>query len=53
MKKKLPEWLKVNYDNDAVNEVNDLMLNLKLNTVCKEASCPNLGECYKKTQLPL
>ena len=24
------------------------MRDLKLNTVCKEANCPNLGECYRK-----
>ena len=47
MARKLPEWLKVSYNKEAVNEVNELMANLKLNTVCKEASCPNLGECYK------
>ncbi len=48
MARKLPEWLKVSYNKEAVNEVNELMANLKLNTVCKEANCPNLGECYKK-----
>lgn len=48
MARKLPEWLKVSYNKDAVNEVNELMANLKLNTVCKEANCPNLGECYKR-----
>ena len=45
---KKPEWLKVRYNQDAVNEVAALMRNLKLNTVCKEANCPNLGECYQK-----
>lgn len=45
---KKPEWLKVNYNKAAVDEVSGLMANLKLNTVCKEANCPNLGECYKK-----
>ena len=45
---KKPEWLKVNYNTEAVDEVSGLMANLKLNTVCKEANCPNLGECYKK-----
>ncbi|URN84488.1 MULTISPECIES: lipoyl synthase [Acetobacterium] len=46
--KKKPEWLKVSYNKAAVEEVNGLMAKLKLNTVCKEANCPNLGECYKK-----
>lgn len=43
-----PEWLKVSYNQQAVNEVAQLMKELKLNTVCKEANCPNLGECYQK-----
>ncbi len=45
---KKPAWLKVNFNQEAVNEVSGLMAKLKLNTVCKEANCPNLGECYKK-----
>ena len=45
---KKPEWLKVRYNQQAVNEVAELMRDLKLNTVCKEANCPNLGECYRK-----
>ena len=45
---KKPEWLKVRFNQDAVNEVAGLMRDLKLNTVCKEANCPNLGECYRQ-----
>nr|WP_320025331.1 hypothetical protein [uncultured Acetobacterium sp.] len=45
---KKPEWLKVSYNQAAVDEVSGIMARLKLNTVCKEANCPNLGECYKK-----
>lgn len=43
-----PEWLKVHYNYNAVKEIAELMRDLKLNTVCKEANCPNLGECYRK-----
>lgn len=43
-----PEWLRVRYNREAVEEVAELMRGLKLNTVCKEANCPNLGECYRK-----
>ena len=43
-----PEWLRVRYNREAVEEVAELMRDLKLNTVCKEANCPNLGECYRK-----
>ncbi len=43
-----PDWLKVRYNQEAVDEVAALMRDLKLNTVCKEANCPNLGECYRR-----
>lgn len=43
-----PQWLKVRYNQQAVTEVAELLRDLKLNTVCKEANCPNLGECYRK-----
>ena len=43
-----PEWLKVRYNQEAVNEVAEMMRDLKLTTVCKEANCLNLGECYRK-----
>ncbi len=43
-----PEWLRVRYNQEAVAEVAQLLGQLKLNTVCKEANCPNLGECYRK-----
>ena len=45
---KKPDWLKVEYSAAAVNEVAALMKELKLNTVCNEANCPNLGECFGK-----
>lgn len=43
-----PKWLRVRYNQEAVEEVARLLGELKLNTVCKEANCPNLGECYRK-----
>ena len=43
-----PDWLKVPYNAEAVEEVARLMRDLHLNTVCREANCPNLGECFKK-----
>ena len=33
-----PDWLKVRYNQEAVDEVAELMRDLKLNTVCKEAN---------------
>ncbi|HHT37071.1 MAG: lipoyl synthase [Candidatus Wallacebacter cryptica] len=47
MMKRKPEWLKVKYrSTDQVMEVHRLMENLSLHTVCQEAACPNLLECF-------
>ena len=43
-----PDWLRVRYNQEAVGEVAALLKDLGLYTVCKEANCPNLGECYQK-----
>lgn len=31
---------------ERIGAVADLLVDLKLNTVCQEASCPNIGECF-------
>ena len=42
-----PDWLRVKApQRDRIGAVADLLLDLKLNTVCQEASCPNIGECF-------
>jgi lipoic acid synthetase len=42
-----PDWLKVRLtDQDSVNEVTGMMRELRLTTVCEEARCPNLFECW-------
>jgi lipoic acid synthetase len=42
-----PGWMKVRLrDAGAVSAVADLMRGLKLHTVCEEARCPNLFECW-------
>ena len=43
---KKPEWLKVRCNIGAVKEIMELMQQLNLNTVCSEANCPNIGECF-------
>jgi len=44
---KRPEWLKVRLPSGKnYKEVYELMRKSKLNTVCEEAKCPNLGECW-------
>lgn len=47
-RKPKPEWLKSEYDRNTVAEVSGLLRELHLNTVCEEANCPNLGECFRK-----
>lgn len=42
-----PDWLKVKYNSEAVAKMSSLLADLSLNTVCKEAGCPNIGECFK------
>jgi lipoic acid synthetase len=42
-----PEWLRVKApQRQRIGEVADLLKDLRLNTVCQEASCPNIGECF-------
>jgi len=43
-----PAWLKVRAPlSKEYRQLVDLMRGQKLNTVCEEASCPNIGECWK------
>jgi lipoic acid synthetase len=42
-----PSWLKVRAPgSEKYLELKDLMRGLGLNTVCEEARCPNIGECW-------
>jgi len=42
-----PPWLRVKApQRQRIGAVADLLLDLHLNTVCQEASCPNIGECF-------
>ena len=42
-----PKWLRVKApQNERIGKVADLLFDLNLNTVCQEASCPNIGECF-------
>ncbi|EKQ70759.1 lipoate synthase [Leptolyngbyaceae cyanobacterium JSC-12] len=42
-----PEWLRVKAPQwERVGRVKDVLRDLGLNTVCEEASCPNIGECF-------
>lgn len=43
-----PDWLKTQYNKEVIDDMNDMLSLLNLNTVCNEAMCPNRGECYRK-----
>src|SRR5215469_725863 len=44
-----PDWIRVKAPNSPEYfATRDLMRRLKLNTVCEEAACPNIGECWKE-----
>ena len=42
-----PPWIRVKAPtSEAFFETQNLMRRLRLNTVCEEAACPNIGECW-------
>jgi lipoic acid synthetase len=48
-KKTKPDWIRVKAPvHKEYVETKDIIKGLKLNTVCEEAACPNIGECWSK-----
>jgi lipoic acid synthetase len=44
-----PDWLRVKAPQwERVGNVKEVLRDLGLNTVCEEASCPNIGECFNQ-----
>jgi lipoic acid synthetase len=44
-----PEWIRVKAPvSKEYQGTRDIIHSLKLNTVCEEAACPNIGECWSK-----
>ena len=44
---KKPDWIRTRVSNDPkVTEIKRMMRELNLSSVCEEASCPNLSECF-------
>ncbi len=42
-----PDWIRVRLPSgNQVTEIKNMLRNKKLHTVCEEASCPNLPECF-------
>ena len=45
--KRKPDWIRVKAPTSTgYHETRELMRGLNLKTVCEEASCPNIGECW-------
>jgi lipoic acid synthetase len=47
---KKPEWIRVRAGSPGTRfyEIKQILREHKLHTVCEEASCPNIGECFGK-----
>ena len=47
---KKPEWIRVKAGSSSTrfHEIKQILRDAKLHTVCEEASCPNIGECFGK-----
>ncbi len=47
---KKPEWIRVRAGSPSTRfyEIKQILREHKLHTVCEEASCPNIGECFGK-----
>lgn len=47
---KKPDWIRVKAPNSkGYEETKDIVRKLHLTTVCEEAGCPNIGECWTKS----
>ena len=44
---KLPPWIRARFPGgEGYNRLKNVMRDLRLNTVCEDAHCPNIGECW-------
>lgn len=44
---KKPDWIRIRLgSNDSVNRIKRILRERQLHTVCEEAACPNLSECF-------
>ena len=54
IKLKRPNWIRVKAPiSDGYNDSRLLVKKLNLNTVCQEAACPNIGECWEKKHVTI
>lgn len=49
VKRKLPDWFKVKFPTgENFHELKEKFSNASLNTVCEEAACPNIADCWDR-----
>ncbi len=48
---RLPPWFEQEIPEEAALKRMRLVSGLQVNTVCREAKCPNIGHCFKKNKL--
>ncbi|MFO7803471.1 MAG: lipoyl synthase [Desulfovermiculus sp.] len=47
MNTRKPDWLKINFSQPGrLTEIKSMLRRLSLHTVCEEAACPNMMECF-------
>ena len=44
-----PEWIKVKIPTDRIKAVKNTLRDNRVITVCEEAMCPNLSNCWAKS----
>lgn len=50
-KRRLPSWLRQDIPDQEAFNIIRLISKMNVHTVCKEAKCPNLSNCFKKKEL--
>lgn len=45
-----PVWLNKKIDLKACSQVKEILRELRLETVCEQAMCPNIGECFSRNE---
>ena len=49
VKRKLPDWFKVKFPaGENFHELKEKFSKASLNTVCEEAACPNIADCWDR-----
>jgi len=50
MVQRKPEWLRKKVSLEAKRQTDELLKDIGIATICQEASCPNISECFSKKQ---